>query len=165
MLRPLLASLVLGAVALAGCGASDESAAPDETAAATTTAPAPARPRPRRGRTLRAVSSQYGTVVADRAGEALYLFDAERARRPACYGACAAAWPPVLARGVPVAGDGLRSDLLGTVRRRNGRLQVTYRGHPLYYYVSDAPGRILCHDVVEFGGTWLVLGPDGRARP
>jgi Secreted repeat of unknown function len=70
----------------------------------------------------------------------------------------------VLARGEPVAGRSLRARLLGTTRRRDGRVQVTYRGHPLYYYVHDSPGRILCHDVFEYGGTWLVVAPDGRAR-
>jgi hypothetical protein len=54
--------------------------------------------------------------------------------------------------------------LLGTTRRRDGNTQVTYRGHPLYYYVRDRkPGQILCQDVVEFGGTWLVVSPSGRA--
>jgi predicted lipoprotein with Yx(FWY)xxD motif len=127
---------------------------------ATETAPA----RTRRGRTIKVVDSQFGAVVADRAGEALYLFDAEKTTRPACYGACAAAWPPVLAKGEPIAGRGLRAHLLGTTRRRDGRVQVTYRDRPLYYYVHDTPGRILCHDVFEYGGTWLVVAPDGRAR-
>ena len=118
----------------------------------------------RRGRTIKVVDSQFGRVVADRAGEALYLFDAESTTRPACYGECAVAWPPVLAKGEPVAGRGLRARLLGTTRRRDGRVQVTYRDHPLYHYVHDSPGRILCHDVFEYGGTWLVVAPDGRAR-
>jgi predicted lipoprotein with Yx(FWY)xxD motif len=100
-------------------------------------------------------------VVADRHGEALYLFDAETGSRPRCYGACAKAWPPFLTKGGPRAFEGARAKLLGTTRRRDGRLQVTYRGHPLYYYVSDSPGRILCQDVEEFGGTWLVVQPSG----
>ena len=118
----------------------------------------------RRGRTVKVVDSQFGPVVADRVGEALYLFDAEATTRPACYGDCAAIRPPVLAKGKPVAGRGLRAGLLGTTHRRDGRVQVTYRSHPLYNYVHDSPGRILCHDVFEFGGTWLVVAPDGRAR-
>jgi predicted lipoprotein with Yx(FWY)xxD motif len=161
--------LLLGALALVACGDEEpaaggaEATAADATPAATTT---PARPaaRPRRGRTIRVVDSQFGAVLADITGEAVYLFDAETSPRPACYGACAAAWPPVLARGVPVAGSGARARLLGTTRRRDGRVQVTYRGHPLYYYVHDAPGRILCHDVFEYGGTWFVVAPNGRAR-
>ena len=58
-----------------------------------------------------------------------------------------------------------RAGLLGTTRRRSGRRQLTYAGRPMYHYVADAPGRILCHDVAEFGGTWLVLRPDGTAAP
>jgi predicted lipoprotein with Yx(FWY)xxD motif len=114
-----------------------------------------------RGRTIKAVQSQFGSIVGDGRGQAVYVFDKERAGRSECYGDCARAWPPVLTRGGPV-GKGVRGRLLGTVRRRGGRRQVTYRGRPLYYYVDDAPGRVLCHDVREFGGLWLVIRPGGR---
>lgn len=119
----------------------------------------------RRGTLVKVVDSQYGRVLADGSGEAVYLFDKERAARSQCYGECAAAWPPVLARARsgPRAGRGATASRLGTTRRRDGRIQVTYAGQPLYYYVHDSPGRILCHDVVEYGGTWLVVKPDGRA--
>jgi predicted lipoprotein with Yx(FWY)xxD motif len=60
-----------------------------------------------------------------------------------------------------VAGQGVRADLLGTTRRRDGSRQLTYRGRPVYYYVADSPGRMLCQDVTEFGGRWLVIRPDG----
>jgi predicted lipoprotein with Yx(FWY)xxD motif len=116
-----------------------------------------------RGPSVKIVDSDYGRVVADGKGEALYLFGSERDSRSRCYGECAEVWPPVLARaGGPVAAAGADQGLLGTTRRRNGRLQVTYAGNPLYYYVGDSPGQILCHDVVEFGGTWLVVRPSGR---
>jgi predicted lipoprotein with Yx(FWY)xxD motif len=117
----------------------------------------------RRGAVVKVVRSQFGRVIADRKGEAVYLFDKERGRRSECYGACAVAWPPVLTKGRPRAGKGARAGKLGTTRRRGGRLQVTYAGHPLYYYKDDSPGNILCHDVDEFGGTWLVVMPNGRA--
>jgi predicted lipoprotein with Yx(FWY)xxD motif len=115
-----------------------------------------------RGRTIKAVQSQFGSIVGDGRGQAVYVFDKERAGRSECYGDCARAWPPVLTRGRPVVGKGVRGRLLGTVRRRGGSRQVTYRGRPLYYYADDAPGRVLCHDVREFGGLWLVIRPDGR---
>jgi predicted lipoprotein with Yx(FWY)xxD motif len=67
----------------------------------------------------------------------------------------------VLTKGRPVAGKGARQRLLGSTRRGGGKRQVTYDGHPLYYYVDDAPGRVLCHNVLEFGGLWLVVEPDG----
>lgn len=114
------------------------------------------------GTKLKLVSSDFGRVVADRKGEALYLFDRESKGKSECYGACAEAWPPVLTKGKPKAGAGADASLLGTTKRRNGKLQVTYAGQPLYYYVGDSPGTILCHDVDEFGGTWLVVQEDGE---
>ncbi len=116
-----------------------------------------------KGVRIKVVPSTYGRVVADARGEALYLFDRERGKRSRCYGGCARAWPPVLTRGRPRARGGAKQRLLGTTRRKNGKLQVTYAGHPLYRYVGDSPGTILCHDVDEFGGTWLVVKPNGRA--
>jgi hypothetical protein len=63
----------------------------------------------------------------------------------------------------PSAGAGARAALIGTTRRRDGSLQVTYRGRPLYYYVGDGPGQILCQDVEEYGGHWYVVAPRGTA--
>jgi predicted lipoprotein with Yx(FWY)xxD motif len=117
--------------------------------------------RSNRGRKIKAVGSQFGRVVADARGEAFYLFDKEKGKRSRCYGACARAWPPVLTKGRPRAGKGVKAGLLGTSKRRNGKLQVTYKGQPLYYYVDDEPGLILCQDVAEFGGLWLVVKPNG----
>lgn len=115
------------------------------------------------GTKVKVVGSEFGRVVADRKGEALYLFDREDNGKSECYGACAKAWPPLLTKGKPRAIAGANPKLLGTTKRRNGKLQVTYAGQPLYYYVHDAPGTILCHDVPEFGGTWLVVKPNGKA--
>jgi predicted lipoprotein with Yx(FWY)xxD motif len=112
--------------------------------------------------TLTAHSSSYGKVLFDGRGYALYAFTRDHGHS-ACYGACAKAWPPYLApkAGIRV-GKGLKRSLLGTVRRRNGRRQVTYGGRPLYYYVGDRqPRQILCQNVVEYGGRWLVVRPSG----
>src|SRR4051812_21865774 len=96
------------------------------------------------GSTVRAMPSQYGRVLFDGRGHALYLFTRERSRTSRCYGACAKAWPPFLTKGAPRAGAGARSSLLGTTRRRDGATQVTYRGHPLYFYAGDTrAGQIL----------------------
>src|SRR5262245_58972544 len=111
----------------------------------------------RTGAKLKVVESEFGPVVANARGEAIYLFAREQRGRSECYGACAQAWPPVLTKGKPRVGAGTDPSLLGTTKRRNGKLQVTYAGQPLYYYVGDSPGTILCHDVVEYGGTWLVV--------
>jgi predicted lipoprotein with Yx(FWY)xxD motif len=157
---------VLVLAVLLGCGAeaADPPAATSTPAAepsATATVAAPERKPRRRGIRIRAIDSQFGTIVGDGRGQAAYLFDREESKQSECYGDCARAWPPVLTRGRPVAGKGIRKRLLGTTRRRNGKRQVTYDGRPLYYYVDDAPGRVLCHDVLEFGGLWLVVRPDG----
>jgi predicted lipoprotein with Yx(FWY)xxD motif len=107
----------------------------------------------------------YGRALADGRGFALYLFTHDRAASSTCYGACAAAWPPYLVSKRPsTTGPGAHARLLGAVRRADGRLQVTYAGHPLYYYVGDRhPREVLCQAVTEFGGTWHVVAPDGRA--
>jgi predicted lipoprotein with Yx(FWY)xxD motif len=170
-----LPTLVLAAAVLltAGCGSDDDSgragAAP-ETTAETATEPAPTRTEPRkaeparaRGTTIRLASSQYGKVLFDRAGQAIYLFDKERSDRSRCYGACAEAWPPVLTKGEPRAGRGIDERLLGTTRRRDGKRQVTYNDHPLYFYAHEGRNEVRCHNVREFGGLWLVLNGDGDA--
>jgi predicted lipoprotein with Yx(FWY)xxD motif len=114
--------------------------------------------------TVEVHGSRYGRVLTDGAGRTLYLFTREPSARSRCYGACAKAWPPLIARGRLAAGRGARDGLLGVTRRRDGRRQVTYRGHPLYYYVGETrAGQILCQNVVEFGGTWLVVSPAGKA--
>jgi predicted lipoprotein with Yx(FWY)xxD motif len=109
-------------------------------------------------------SSRYGRIITDGHGRTLYLFTREHSARSRCYGACANAWPPLVAHGPLAAGRGARHSLLGTTRRRDGSRQVTYRGHPLYYYVGESrAGQILCQNVTEFGGTWLVVSPGGAA--
>ena len=108
-------------------------------------------------------TSRYGKVLFDGRGFVLYAFTRDH-RRSACYGACTKAWPPYFApRGRLSVDAGAKRSLLGTVRRRDGRRQVTYAGRPLYYYVGDrSPGQILCQNVVEYGGTWLIVRPSGR---
>jgi len=135
-------------------------------AAVTRTAPAPgAAAAARPGTTIKAVSSAFGRILADRRGQAVYVFEKETTSKPECYGTCARVWPPVLTEGRPVAGGGVSARLLGTTRRRDGKRQVTVDGQPLYSYVHDSPGRVLCHDVREFGGLWLVVRPDGTPAP
>jgi predicted lipoprotein with Yx(FWY)xxD motif len=111
--------------------------------------------------TLAVGSSRYGSVLFDGRGFVLYAFTKDAKGRSACSGACAAAWPPYLTSR-PEAGAGAKASLLGTTRRADGKLQVTYAGRPLYYYVGDrSPGQILCQNVAEFGGLWLVVRGDG----
>ena len=179
MFRLALLTLAATALVSAGCGdddanGSDDSAPAAETAmkekedAAKDKAEDAAMKEDeamaaKSGATVKVVDSQFGRVIADRRGEAFYLFDKEQGKRSRCYGECAVAWPPVLTKGKPRTDNGADADLLGITRRRNGKLQVTYNGHPLYYYKDDEPGRILCHNVDEFGGLWLVMNRRGDA--
>ena len=105
--------------------------------------------------------SAFGRVLFDGANRALYAFTRDPRGKSVCYGACAAAWPPYVVRGTLRTGPGGKSALLGTTRRRDGTRQLTYAGKPLYHYVHDPVGRILCQNVREFGGLWLVVRPTG----
>jgi predicted lipoprotein with Yx(FWY)xxD motif len=112
--------------------------------------------------TLTVRNSDYGRIVFDGNGRALYAFTRDARGRSACSGACAAAWPPYITRGSLRAAAGVQKGLLGTIRRADGSRQVTYAGRPLYYYVGDRkPGQVLCQNVREFGGLWLVVRPAG----
>jgi predicted lipoprotein with Yx(FWY)xxD motif len=114
--------------------------------------------------TLIARDSRYGKVIWDGRGYALYAFTRDRRGGPSrCYGACAKAWPVYYSKGALRAGAGIKRSLIGTVRRRDGRRQITYNGWPLYYYEHEnRPGLILCQNVDEFGGLWLVVRPSGK---
>jgi predicted lipoprotein with Yx(FWY)xxD motif len=108
-------------------------------------------------------TTAYGRILVDGGGYALYAFTKDGRGASRCYAACATAWPPFIVARRPRATHGARSRLIGTTRRSDGRLQTTYRGRPLYYYVGDRrPGQVLCQNVVEFGGRWLVLRAGGR---
>jgi predicted lipoprotein with Yx(FWY)xxD motif len=110
-------------------------------------------------------SSQFGPVLFDGSGQAIYLFDAETTSKPNCYGDCASAWPPVLTNGRPVAQGGVQGELLGVTTRRDGSTQVTYAGKPLYFYAHEGKDVVLCHNVREFGGLWLAITRSGSPAP
>jgi predicted lipoprotein with Yx(FWY)xxD motif len=107
-------------------------------------------------------ASQYGKILFDGKGFALYAFTKDPKGRSTCNGACAAAWPPFVVPTRANAGIGVLGRRLGVTKRADSRLQVTYAGKPLYYYVGDRkPGQVLCQNVPEFGGTWRVVRADG----
>ena len=116
----------------------------------------------RRGPLVKLKESQFGPVLFNGRDRALYLFTRDPKKKTRCYGDCAEAWPPFYAKGRPRAGQGVDAGLLGTIERRNGRRQVTYKGQALYFYVHDPKGQVLCNDVVEFGGTWFALDAKGN---
>jgi predicted lipoprotein with Yx(FWY)xxD motif len=123
---------------------------------------AAAKPPRHTGTRVKVRGSEYGEVLVDARGRTLYLLDSETDGRSECYGDCARAWPPLLTKGSPKARGEAKQRLLGRTTRRGGGRQVTYRGHPLYRYAPEGPRQILCQDVFEFGGTWLVVKPSGR---
>ncbi len=163
-------------VVLTGCAEAspDGGSADDAATDSPTTSPSPApsvvptpsrSPKPPQGTEITTGPSDYGPMLFDARGQAIYLFETETTSTPECYGVCAAAWPPVLSKGEPDPRGDASGALLGTTKRRDGSLQVTYDGHPLYFYAHEEPGQVLCHDIEEYGGLWLVVTPAGDAAP
>ena len=112
--------------------------------------------------TLKVRQTRFGKILFAGNGRVLYGFTRDSRGGPSkCYRDCAAAWPVYYARGVLTAGVGVKRSLLGTVKRRDGRRQVTHNGWPLYYYAHERAGEIRCQNVRTHGGTWLVVRPSG----
>ena len=164
--------VVAGLLVLAGCGDDDDdggASRASEGAAMTAEGTAmkkegAAAKRARKGTRIILDDSEYGSMLFGANRQAIYIFENDPRGRTVCYGECAVAWPPVFTKGKPRAGRGVRAALLGTVRRRNGRRQVTYAGKPLYFYAHEGRGEVRCHNVNLNGGLWWVVGPDGRRR-
>jgi predicted lipoprotein with Yx(FWY)xxD motif len=159
----LLPIALIAAAAFAGCGSSSSSANDDPVVAATQPAPAAAAASAR-GPKLKVISSDYGRILADGRGRALYLFTADHGKGSNCYGDCATAWPPYIVKSKPTAVSGAVPGKVGTILRSDGTLQATYAGHPVYYYEGDrSPGEVNCQAAIEFGGYWYVLRSSGKA--
>src|SRR6478735_83330 len=108
-------------------------------------------------------SSNLGRILVDARGRTLYLFVRDRNGKSSCSGSCAVYWPPLIASGKPKAIAGAKQSLLGTTRRADGRLQVTYRHHPLYRYAADSgKGQTTGQGLDLSGGKWWVLSPAGN---
>ena len=106
-------------------------------------------------------TTHAGKVLVAANGRTLYLFTADKGRRSACYGKCASVWPPLIAAH-PAVGRGLHASMLGTTKRRDGKLQVTYGGHPLYLFAKDTkPGDVRGEGIVHFGGSWWLVSARG----
>ena len=115
------------------------------------------------GAAVKVGQSGLGRILVDSHGKTLYMWAHDKGRKSTCYGDCASYWPPFLTRGKPVARAGARAGLLGTTRRTDGHLQVTYAGHPLYYFVQDTkPGQTTGEGSTGFGGRWDPLSASGK---
>ena len=111
---------------------------------------------------LATVSGIPGKALVSSNGRTLYLFEADKNGTSACSGACAAAWPPDTVTGTPQAGSGVSQSLLGTITRADGTMQLTYDGHPLYYFTADTAGRTAHGQGVKaFGAEWYVVSASG----
>jgi predicted lipoprotein with Yx(FWY)xxD motif len=109
---------------------------------------------------VRVADTKLGRILVDGRARTLYLYTPDRHGRSVCYDSCARIWPPALVRGRPQAGPGITAAALRTTRRKDGRLQVVYHGHPLYLVVSDKrPGQTTGQG---YDGVWFVVAPSGR---
>ncbi|HWF75159.1 MAG TPA: hypothetical protein VG186_17570 [Solirubrobacteraceae bacterium] len=164
--RPALLSLVsLAAVAVgvAGCGGSSAATSSSSAAGAYGAAPAPTKAAAG-GAAVDVTTAKLGQFLVDSKGRTLYLFAADTGTSSTCSGACAGAWPPLTTTAKPVAGTGVTASLLGTTKRADGTTEVTYAGHPLYYYAGDtAPGQTTGQALGQFGAPWYVVAPSGKA--
>ena len=160
MTRPFLltALAVASALVLAACGSSGSSSP----SSATTTSSATSSPRP--ASVVATKTSSLGTFLVDAKGRALYLWNADHGAKSVCSGACAQAWPPLTTTTTPKASGAVKASLLGTTKRADGSREVTYAGHPLYYYAGDStPGQTTGQGSDSFGSPWWVVSPAGKA--
>lgn len=154
---PLVSAIVLACVALvsAACGssASPSTSSPPVSPSASATASEVV---------LDTAHSQLGTFLTDN-GSTVYLFEKDTGSKSTCLGACAAAWPPVTTSGMaPKTSGKANASLLGTTTRPDGTVQVTYAGHPIYFYSADtAPGQTNGEGVDAFGAEWYVVSQTG----
>jgi predicted lipoprotein with Yx(FWY)xxD motif len=147
-----VASVLLGAIVLAACGGGSGA---DGVAPPKTTAGGPA--------TIGPAKTSLGTILVDSHARTAYLFKGDVGTRSACSGACARAWPPLLAHGRPRIGSGANASLIGTVPRSDGTVQVTYNGHPLYRFAQDhKPGDVAGQGLTAFGAQWFTVSAAGN---
>ena len=170
MTRPfsLAALAVAGALVLAACGGSSTSSS---SGSGSTPSPGPAKPgasttsnSPGAASVVGTKTSSLGTFLVDGNGRALYLWEADDGAKSTCSRACAQAWPPLTTSGTPKASGSVKASLLGTTKRTDGTSEVTYAGHPLYYFAGDTqPGQTTGQGSNGFGAPWWVVTPAGKA--
>jgi predicted lipoprotein with Yx(FWY)xxD motif len=107
-------------------------------------------------------TTSAGSVLTDGSGRAVYLWVKDTGSTSACSGACVGAWPPVTTTGTVTASGGASASDLGTITRSDGTKQVTYDGHPLYYYAGDSgSGMASGQGSDSFGAKWWLVSPSG----
>jgi predicted lipoprotein with Yx(FWY)xxD motif len=166
---PIAALALIALLAVAGCGSSGNSSSSSGGAyggseeeatgktAASKTAAATGAP------ITVGTASGVGKVLVDSEGMTLYYFEKDQNGESKCYGPCEKGWPPLSTEGKPQAGEGAMASKLGTTERKDGTMQVTYAGWPLYTFVEDKkPGEDNGTDSKAFGASWYPLHPNGE---
>jgi predicted lipoprotein with Yx(FWY)xxD motif len=177
----VIAFAVLGALVVAGCGSSNTETT-GETSSGGNTESASSGAAYGGGESSSSTTSgegsggttfvstgkggDLGQVVIDSEGMTLYDFHNDKGTTSSCYGGCEKAWPPAIASGEPSAKGGAQASMLGTTERKDGTMQVTYNGHPLYTFIEDKKsGEANGNDAKAFGGQWYALMPNGEETP
>ncbi|TYB49870.1 hypothetical protein FXF69_02755 [Actinomadura chibensis] len=158
------AGLVVGVAGCGGDGGGDSSANDQAVTTTTATPQSPAQTGAATGETIKtATVGNLGQILVDGEGRTVYLFAKDSGTTSSCSGSCAAVWPPVTTSGKPAAGTGADATKLGTTKRSDGSTQVTYSGHPLYYYAPDGttPGSAKGEGLNQFGAKWYTLSASG----
>jgi predicted lipoprotein with Yx(FWY)xxD motif len=146
-------ALVVGALAVAGCGSSGGSNA---------NSPTPPKDANGQSATVGVANENLGKILVDSQGRTLYLFERDSGTKSACTGACAVEWPPLRATSKPTVASGADASIVATSARSDGKPQVTYNRHPLYLFSADQKvGDTTGQGVNAFGGLWYVLSSSG----
>jgi len=147
--------VALTALAVSACGGGGGGGA--------TAATAPPKTADGRSATVRVANSDLGKILVDSHGRTLYLFTRDTGSTSTCTGACAGPWPPLLTHGATTVGNGAQASMLGTTKRSDNTVQVTYNGHPLYRFAKDqSPGDTNGEGISAFGGSWFAVSPAGN---
>jgi predicted lipoprotein with Yx(FWY)xxD motif len=162
MTRSKPVTILAGAAAVAlialaaGCGSSNDNGA-------TAASPAPKTASGQAATVSAANEGNLGTILVDSQGRTLYMFQKDSGTKSSCFGACAAAWPPLRASGKPTVAGGANASMVATTPRSDGKPQVTYNGHPVYLFSGDkSPGDTNGEGVTAFGGSWFALSAAGN---
>jgi predicted lipoprotein with Yx(FWY)xxD motif len=114
------------------------------------------------GAQVKVGKTALGRILVSAQGRTLYMFAVDKHNKSACYGSCATYWPPLLTTHTHVTGTGVKASMLGTTRRTDGKLQITYNGHPLYRFLKDTKsGQTSGQGLNASGGLWWVMSPSG----
>jgi predicted lipoprotein with Yx(FWY)xxD motif len=153
------AALIAVAVVVAACGSSNPSSSASSAANKT-----PASAATGNAVSVSTATSSDGTYLVGVSGRPLYLWVADRHDKSVCEGSCAQAWPPLTTKSAPVAANGVTMSQLSTINRSGGVKQVTYDGHPLYYFAGDmSKGSLTGQGSDNFGAKWWLVAPSGTA--